>query len=185
LKILIWPGSLRQGSLNRKLARAIDAKLFERGVETDHIDFRDYDMPLYDGDIEADQGLPAATTALAEKISNCDGLVLVTPEYNFGVPGPVKNAIDWMSRIKPYPTTGKTCFLASAAPGLVGGGRGLIALRPTLSFMGAWLVPDSFSLAQAGQAFGEDGGLVSEDIDNMLDGMLDQFLAAAESLKLS
>lgn len=184
MKILIWPGSLRADSFNRKLANVIDSKLSANGVETDPIDMHDFQMPLYDGDIEAASGLPPTTTALADRIQAADGFVLVMPEYNFGVPGPVKNAIDWISRIRPYPTVGKTCFLASAAPGLVGGARGIIALRPALSFMGAWLVPDSFSLAQAGQAFSDEGDLAADDMNTMLDGMLDKFVAATGSLDL-
>lgn len=182
LEILVWPGSLREQSLNRKLASLISQKLGEFDLEVDLIDFREYSMPLFDGDIQNTSGLPETTTRLAKKISDCDGFVLVMPEYNYGVPGPVKNAIDWLSRIRPYPTSGKVGFLSSASPSLVGGARGLIAVRPTLSFMGAWLMPDSFSLANASQAFDNDGLLKDGELDDILLEMLNKFVNAASKL---
>ena len=131
--------------------------------------------------MEASDGLPGGTIALGQRIGASDGLVIVSPEYNFGVPGPLKNAIDWLSRIRPYPTIGKTGFLASAAPSLVGGARGLIALRPSLSLMGMWLSGDSFSLAQAGQAFSGEDGLEDKELEKMLDGMLESFISFTKS----
>ena len=179
MKILVWPGSLREQSLNRKLARLISKKLMGCDVDIDLIDFKEYSMPLLDSDIHNTSGVPETTTRLAKKISDCDGFVLVMPEYNYGVPGPVKNAIDWLSRIRPYPTSGKVGFLSSASPSLVGGARGLIAVRPTLSFMGAWLMPDAFSLANASQAFDSEGSLRDGELDEMLLEMLNKFVNAA------
>lgn len=184
MHILVFAASLRKESLNKKLATLISQKLEGLEAEVDHADFRDFQMPVYDGDLEASDGIPAGTQRLADRILGADGVVIVSPEYNFGVPGPLKNAVDWLSRIRPYPTIGKPGFLASAAPGVVGGGRGLIALRPSLSFMGMWLAGDSFSLAGAGQAFNDDGTLNNEDLDRMLDGMLGNFVKATGSLKL-
>ena len=184
LKILIWPGSLRQGSFNRQLANVINSRLVEKGVETDLIEFRDFDMPLFNADIQEKNGIPDATNALADRIVSSDGFVLVMPEYNFGVPGPVKNAIDWLSRIRPYPTAGKVCLLASAAPGQVGGARGIIALRPALSFMGAWLVPESFSLAQASNAFSENNQLKNSELEKLLNDVIGKFIAAAGSFRV-
>ena len=183
MRLFIVAASLRKESLNKKLAGLIATKLESLGADVDHADFRDFDMPLFDGDLEASDGIPAGTQALADRISASDGIVIVSPEYNYGVPGPLKNAIDWLSRIRPYPTVGKPGFLASAAPSLVGGARGLIALRPSLSFLGVWLSGDSFSLAQAGQAFDDQGAITDEALDKMLDGMLSRFVAVAGSLK--
>jgi NAD(P)H-dependent FMN reductase len=184
MRLLIFAASLRKESFNKKLASLIAAKLEGQGLDVDHADFREFDMPLYDADLEASDGLPTGTQALADRISAADGLVIVSPEYNLGVPGPLKNAIDWLSRIKPFPTDGKPGFLASAAPSLVGGARGLIALRPTLSYMGMWLSGESFSLAQARQAFDEQGGLADQALDEMLDGMLNRFVKVTGALKI-
>lgn len=184
MRILVFAASLRKASLNKKLAALIRQKLEAAGAEVDFADLGDFPMPLYDGDLEASAGIPAGTSQLADRISGADGIVIVSPEYNYGVPGPLKNAVDWLSRIRPYPTIGKPGFLASAAPSVVGGARGLIALRPSLSFMGMWLSGDSFSLASAGQAFNDDGTLKNEDLNGMLDGMLGRFVKATDSLKL-
>lgn len=184
MRILVFAASLRKESLNKKLAVLISQKLDTAGVEVDHADFGDFPMPVFDGDLEASDGIPAGTRKLADRILGADGIVIVSPEYNYGVPGPLKNAVDWLSRIRPYPTIDKPAFLASAAPGVVGGARGLLALRPSLSFMGMWLSGDSFSLAGAGQAFNDDGTLNNEDLDRMLDGMLGKFVKATGSLKL-
>ncbi|MEE2954761.1 MAG: NAD(P)H-dependent oxidoreductase [Pseudomonadota bacterium] len=181
MRILVFAGSLRKESFNKKLATIIAKKIGKLGVEVDHPNFREFLMPIYDGDLEASDGLPGGTIALGQRIGASDGLVIVSPEYNFGVPGPLKNAIDWLSRIRPYPTIGKTCFLASAAPSLVGGARGLIALRPSLSLMGMWLSGDSFSLAQAGQAFSDEDGLGDKELEKMLDGMLESFILFTKS----
>ena len=184
MRLFIFAASLRKDSFNKKLASLIAGKLEGYGVDVDLADFRAFEMPLYDGDLEASAGIPAGTQALADRISAADGVVIVSPEYNYGVPGPLKNAVDWLSRIKPYPTSGKPGFLASAAPSLVGGARGLIALRPSLSFLGMWLSGDSFSLAQAGQAFDDQGGLTDEAPDKLLDGMPGRFVKVTGSLKL-
>jgi NAD(P)H-dependent FMN reductase len=181
MRILVFAGSLRKESVNKKLANLIAGKLDALGAGVDVADFREFDMPLFDGDLEVSDGVPAGTQELGKRITAADAIVIVSPEYMYGVPGPLKNAIDWLSRIKPYPTIGKICFLASAAPNVVGGARGLIAIRPSLSSMGLWLSGDSFSLAQANQAFEVNGGLVDADLDKMLDGMLDRFVKVTGS----
>ncbi len=183
MRIRVFAGSLRKESLNKKLATLIAGKLGVLDVDVDFADFKEFDMPLFDGDLEVSDGIPAGTQELAKRITAADAIVIVAPEYNYGVPGPLKNAIDWLSRIRPYPTIGKICFLASAAPSLVGGARGLIAIRPALSFMGLWISGDSFSLAQANQAFEDDGGLVDAGLDKMLDGMLERFVKVTGSAK--
>lgn len=184
MRILVFAGALRKESLNKKLAALIARKLESGGADVDHADFREFEMPVYDGDLETSDGIPPGTRELANRILAADGLVIVSPEYNHGVAAPLKNAIDWLSRIRPYPTIGKPGFLASAAPSPVGGSRGVIALLPSLSFMGMWLSGDAFTLALANQAFKDDGTLNNEDLDKMLDGMLANFVKAVGSLDL-
>jgi NAD(P)H-dependent FMN reductase len=184
MRILVFAASLRKESLNKRLAVLISRKLEAAGVTVDYATINEFEMPVFDGDLEAREGVPATTQVLADRILAADGVVIVSPEYNHGVAAPLKNVIDWLSRIRPYPTIGKTGFLASAAPSVVGGARGIIALTPSLSFLGMWLSGDSFALAQANQAFDDDGTLKNEDLDKMLDGMLDKFVKATGSLKL-
>ena len=94
-RLLGISGSLRKGSFNAALLRAA-VELVGEGVTLEATGI--HGIPLYDADLETDQGLPEAVVALKEKVVACDGLLLVTPEYNNGIPGPFKNAIDWLSR---------------------------------------------------------------------------------------
>ena len=183
MKILAFAGSLREGSLNHQLAEIIASKLKNLDVEVDLAKFRDFQMPLFDGDLETATGIPDGTKKMADRISASDGVVIVSPEYNHGVPGPLKNSIDWLSRIRPYPTAGKVCFLASAAPSFVGGARGLIAIRPTLSLMGMWLSGESFSLAQANKEM-VDGKILNDELNQMLNGMLERFARVTASISV-
>ena len=89
MRILVFAGALRKESFNKKLATIIAKKIGKLGVEVDHPDFREFLMPIYDGDMEASDGLPGGTIALGQRIGASDGLVIVSPEYNFGVPGPL------------------------------------------------------------------------------------------------
>ncbi len=182
MKILAFSASVRNGSLNTKLIKLIARKLTARGVEIDLADFHEFDMPLYDGNLEASDGIPAGALKLAERIRAADAMVVSSPEFNHGVAAPLKNALDWISRVKPPPTVNKPYFIASAAPSMVGGWRGVIALMPSLTYLGAWVSPDTFCLAQANKAFDEEGGLVDEAIDKMLDGMMDKFVTAVRTL---
>ena len=100
LKVVSLLGSLRKGSLNGAVARALPA-LAPADMTIEALPSV-RDLPLYDADLQA-QGFPAAVTALAGKIAGADGLIIVTPEYNYSIPGVLKNAIDWLSRLSPQP----------------------------------------------------------------------------------
>ena len=185
MKLLAFSASVRTGSYNTKLIRLIARKLTAQGVAVDLADFHEFDMPLYDGNLEATDGVPEGARKLAERIRAADGMVVSSPEFNHGVAAPLKNAVDWLSRIKPPPTVNKPYFIASAAPSMVGGWRGAIALMPSLTYLGMWVAPDTFCLAQANKAFTEDGGLVDAALDQMLDRMLGNFVRAVNALDFS
>ncbi len=177
MRIFLFSASLRKASLNKKLAALIDRKLESFDCEVDfENDFHTFDMPLYDGDLEQEEGMPSGAQEFIRRIRAADGIIIVYPEYNHSIPGALKNAIDWISRERPYPTVGKTIMLASAAPSPVGGYRGLIAMEEPMALLGAWVAPGKFGLALANKAFDEDGNLVNPDIDKLLDGMLDDFV---------
>ena len=181
MKILSLCGSLRVESLNRKLL-AIAVAIAEReGAVVDRSDARILDVPLYDGDIEAASGLPPAAAALAARIVASDALLIASPEYNFSVPGVLKNAIDWLSRAKPMPLRGKRALLLSASPSLVGGNRGLWALRMPLEAIGVHVYPDMFSLASADKAV-QDGALKDPQLAKLLDGMVKRWVAEGKRL---
>jgi chromate reductase len=96
-----------------------------------------HEFPLYNADLQTSSGFPAAVIALGDAIRAADGVIIVTPEYNFGIPGPLKNAIDWVSRLQDQPFAGKPIALQSASPGPLGGGRVQYDLRRSMIFLDA------------------------------------------------
>ena len=128
-------GSLRKGSYNRMLMNAL-AGLAPAGMSIkEGPSFSEF--PLYNADIQNTTGFPAAVGTLADVIRAADGVVVCTPEYNFSLPGGLKNAIDWLSRLPNQPFAGKPIALQSASPGPLGGGRVQYELRRTMVFLDA------------------------------------------------
>ncbi len=134
LRFAVMVGSLRRGSFNAAIARALPA-LAPEGVSIVPLGSVG-DLPLYNYDVQ-EQGFPPAVTAMAEAIRAADGLIIVTPEYNYSMPGVLKNAIDWLSRLPNQPFAGKPVLIQSASPGLLGGVRAQLHLRHSLLFVEA------------------------------------------------
>jgi NAD(P)H-dependent FMN reductase len=176
VKFFARAGSRRAASHNRVLLRHAAAIAERHGANVDVGELRDFDMPLYDGDAEIASGIPEGAERLAERITAADGMLIASPEYNFSVPGVVKNAIDWLSRRKPMPLRGKRALLLSASPSLVGGNRGLWALRIPLEVLGVHVFPEMYSLASAHEKLG-DGKVGDEALAKLLDGMVKRFVA--------
>ena len=182
MKVFAFAASLRKDSWNKKLLNlAIDVAR-KHGAEVDHADFREFDMPLYDGDMQASSGFPPGAQALAKRITGSDGWILASPEYNYSLPGTIKNAIDWVSRMNPMPTRGKHALLISTSGSLVGGIRGLWQLRIPLEGCGVWIHPDMFALATAPQAFDEAGKLKDAALATRLDTLIADYLRAGKAL---
>ena len=180
MKLVAIAGALREGSLNKQLLR-LAVKLLEKdGAEIDWVDLRALALPFYDGDLEQSSGLPAGAQELVARISAANGLVIASPEYNFSIPGVLKNAIDWLSRTKPMPLRGKRALLLSASPSLVGGNRGLWALRVPLEVLGVHVFPDMYSLAQAHEKL-DASGVNDPALAKFLDGLVRRFV---EELRL-
>lgn len=163
-KILVFAGSAREASLNKKLARAAARAIDENGGEATFIDLRDFPMPIYEGDLEAREGMPAFARKLRELFVSHPAFLIVSPENNGTIPSLLKNAIDWLSRdvdgrsgLEPY--RGKVIALMAASPGAFGGVVCLTHLRHSLSKLLAHVIPDQFPLPKADQAFAEDGSL--------------------------
>lgn len=175
-RILVFSGSARTGSHNTRLAELARRALAAAGARPHPVNLREFALPLYDGDIQAAQGIPDAAHRFAELLREHDGVVIVSPEYNYSMPGTVKNLIDWVSRIKPWPTIGVNGLLMSASPSAVGGHRGLIALRVPLEGIGARLHPDMFTLAFADKAYGDDGELADAGSRDRLRRLVSDFL---------
>ena len=156
LRVLVFAASMRAESLNGRLA-ALAAQVAEAyGASVDLATMREFDVPLYDGDLEASDGIPPGAEELRRRLTACDAFILASPEYNGSMPGVIKNLIDWTSRFRPQPFYARHGLLLSASPSLAGGNRGLWALRMPLEHLGARIFPDMFSLAMAHKALVED-----------------------------
>lgn len=176
MKILAFAASLRAASLNKTLiARAADAAR-SIGVDVDVVDFHEFDMPLYDTDVQDSAGIPAGCLELCRRLECADAFMIATPEYNFSYPGTLKNALDWVSRVKPMPLKGHVCFLLSASPSLVGGLRCLWHLRQPIEGLGTFVMPFMYSLPQADKAFDEAGQLADEKRRESLNLQVQQFI---------
>ena len=158
MKILAFAGSLRSASFNRKLL-AIAEEAIRGQAEIDHLDLREVAMPLYDGDLEAQDGPPPGARLFKERIAAAGALLIATPEYNHSVPGTLKNAIDWASRPPDNPFRGKVTLLMGASPGPYGAVRGVLAVRQALTALFAVVLPQTVQVAKAGEAFDEAGRL--------------------------
>ena len=185
LKILVIPGSLRTGSLNAKLAAAAAQGLVRAGADVTRISLGDFPLPIYDGDVETTSGVPAGAQKLRERFLAADAFMISTPEYNLSIPGTLKNAIDWVSRVNPIVWRGKPGFLLSASPSMVGGNRGAWAARVPLEGTGAHIYPDMFSVVMAHQAFDEAGALKDPKMAARLDKTVAAFLATAQAIVAS
>jgi NAD(P)H-dependent FMN reductase len=181
MKLFAFAGSLRKGSLNHQLIRLAAAAAREQGAEVDLARLADFDIPLYSGDIE-EQGIPSGVQALGERMAAADAYLIAAPEYNYSIAGPLKNALDWISRLRPVPIADKIAMTLSASPSPVGGERGLLALRTPLMAMGCLICPRGFVLPLAGEKFDPEGNFVDEKWDERLQQALINFLAGAEAL---
>lgn len=166
-KILAFAGSTREGSFNKKLAKAAAEAARAAGAEVTYIDLRDFTMPLYDGDLEKEQGIPENGKKLMELMIAHQGFLISSPEYNSSISGVLKNAIDWASRPAPGKKPleafdGKVACIVSAATGALGGLRGLYALRAMLSNIKVIVLPDQLAVSKANEAFDDNGNLKDE-----------------------
>ncbi|PKC38168.1 hypothetical protein V462_07270 [Pantoea ananatis 15320] len=138
LKIVTLLGSLRQGSYNAMIARALP-QLAPEGMTIDALpSIRD--IPLYDADLQQEERFPATVDTLAARIREADGVIIVTPEYNYSVPGGLKNAIDWLSRVPNQPLAGKPVAIQTSSMGAIGGARCQYHLRQILVFLDAMVL---------------------------------------------
>lgn len=144
---------------------------------------RDFDAPSYDQDAQTHDGLPPGADALCRRVVDSDGIVIAAPEYNASIPGGLKNAIDWASRRRPQPFNEHHALLLSASPSMIGGNRGLWALRVPLEHLGARVFPDMFSLAQAHQAFDGSGAIADPELSRRFVNTIVAFMDLVEAAK--
>jgi len=174
LNLISICGSLRKGSYNRMVMNALPALAPEGMKITEAPLFTEF--PLYNADTQNSTGFPAAVQKLADAIRAADGVIFNTPEYNFGIPGGLKNAIDWVSRLQNQPFAGKPVALQSASPGPVGGARVQYDLRRTMVFLDALTLnkPEIF-IGNCAQRIDDKTGKIT---DEATVGFIKQQLAA-------
>jgi len=188
-KIIFLAGSARKQSINKKLARLAANMAKEAGAEITFIDLNDYELPLYNGDLEAEYGLPENAKKLKQIFIEHDGFFIASPEYNSSYSALLKNTIDWLSRahkdneapLSAY--KGKVAAIAATSPGALGGLRGLVSLRMLLGNIGVTVVPTQVAIASGFKAFDSDGNLINEAQTGMLKATVDELLRTADRLK--
>jgi NAD(P)H-dependent FMN reductase len=181
-KILVLPGSTRTGSYNVKLAALAAKELTLLDVDVTRISLADYPLPIYEADLDVRAGQPANALKLKQMIMAHQGVFIASPEYSASVTPLLKNAIDWVSRVRERgdPTyaafKGRAFAIASASPGRAGGLRSLMALRQILELgCGALVIPEQVAIQNAESAF--------DDLDNIADaGIANQFRTELERL---
>ena len=163
-RILAFAGSTRRESFNKKLVESAAKGAREMGAQVTLIDLKDFPLPVFDQDWEAEQGMPDNGVNLKKLFIDHDGLLIASPEYNSSITAVLKNAIDWVSRPAPgepplVAFRGKVATLMSASPGPLGGLRGLVHVRSILGNIGVIVLPDQIAVAKAQEAFQSDGSL--------------------------
>lgn len=166
--ILAFAGSTRQDSYNKKLVQIAAQGASHAGADVTYLDLRDLPLPLFDEDIEAQEGIPANAKKLKELMIAHQGFLIASPEYNSSLTAILKNAIDWASRPQPGELplacfAGKVAVLMSASPGALGGLRGLVHLRAILGNLSMIVLPEQRAIGSAYNAFKPDGNLQDAD----------------------
>ncbi|WP_332778340.1 NADPH-dependent FMN reductase [Polaromonas sp.] len=190
MKLLIFAGSTRQNSFNRKLAHVTAGLARASGAEVTHIELADFDIPMYNADLEA-KGTPPDVMKLKQIMFEHPAWIICSPEYNASYSALLKNTIDWASSpVKSDPawtdefkfSRGKVVGILSASPGALGGLRSQSHLAPLLLNVECWVAPRNFALGRAGEAFDAQGQLVNDAHRKNVQAVIDQVLFASQRL---
>ncbi|GAC1530653.1 MAG: NADPH-dependent FMN reductase [Ramlibacter sp.] len=191
MRLLVFAGSTRLQSFNRKLATAAAAVARTAGAEVTHLELSEFDIPMYNADLEA-RGTPADVLRLKQLAFDHPAWIVCAPEYNGSYPALLKNTLDWISspvKLDPAwsdglkPTRGKVVGMLSASPGALGGVRAQSHLAPLLLNLRCWVAPGNFALGRAVDAFDAAGQLVDERARTSVRAVVDQVLWAAQRLQ--
>ncbi len=169
IRLLFFAGSTREGSFNRKLASLAHHIAEANGIEAVLASLKDYPMPIYNGDLEAEDGPPERARAFKALLHEYQGVFIASPEYNSSVTPLLKNTLDWVSRVREKGESGLDVFksrvfaIGGASPGHYGAMRSLLQLRQILEIgLGATVIPQQIAVHRARDAFEADGSLKDE-----------------------
>jgi len=189
VSLAAFAGSNRRESFNRKLVRVAAEGAERAGASVTLVNLADYPMPLFDEDLEAEQGMPEPARAFKQLLVEHDGLLIASPEYNGLVSPLLKNALDWASRAEakdepPYLAyRGKVAAVMAASPGALGGLRGLVHLRTLLANLQVMVLPGQQTLGQAFKSFDGDGNLADERKRKAVHGLAAELVRILEQVK--
>ena len=189
MSLVFFAGSARDNSFNKKLARAAYAEAQNKGADATFVDLAAYSMPLYDGDLEEQSGVPENAQALKSIFKSADGFFIASPEYNSGFSPLLKNVIDWCSRSEGLDDpmlsafAGKVAVVGATSPGGLGGMRGLVMLRMLLGNIGMHVLPSQVTVPAAMTAFDEDGILIDDNAKLGLTLAVDALITTTAKLK--
>ena len=160
----------------------------QQGATVTLLDLKDYPMPLYDGDLETNSGIPACALELRNLMKENHGILLSCPEYNSAISAVLKNAIDWISRPLPgdpplVAFSGKTAALLAASPGAIGGIRTLASVRSILANLGMIVIPKQYAHGNAKDSFDADGNLISDSAQNRASAVVEQLIQITSGLQ--
>ena len=190
VKLLIFAGSTRQHSFNRRLAHVAAAMARTSGADVTLLELGDLDIPMYNADLEK-QATPPDVMKLKQILLDHPAWIICSPEYNGSYSALLKNTIDWASSpVKSDPVwtdgfksfTGKVVGMLSASPGALGGLRSQSHLLPLLINLQCWVAPKAFALGRAGDAFDANGELINDNHRHSVQAVVDQVLFAATRL---
>ena len=186
-RILAFAASTRSASFNRRLARVAAECVRQAGGEITLIELKEYPMPLYEGDLEAAQGIPEHGKRLKALLAGHQGLLIVSPEYNGFITPLLKNTLDWLSRPDGDQDglalfRDKLALVLSASPGALGGLRSLTLARQLLTNLGVMLMPDSLAVGRAHEAFNDNDTLKDDRQQVKLQNMAAKFVTTLQVL---
>jgi chromate reductase len=181
-KILAFCGSTRRESLNQKFLNAAVAAVRAAGGDVTLINLKDYALPLYEGDLEDAEGLPANARKLIDLIASHAGLLIASPEYNAMNTPLLKNTLDWCTRADDDPFPGRVAAVVSASPGSFGGINSLKLAQQLLLKLGCHVVPGVTILPQAHKAFDANGQLTDARAQKALEALAAALVATAAKL---
>ncbi len=187
-KLIAFAGSTRRGSYNAAVIAKAAASAKDAGASVELLDLRDFELPLFNQDLESEKGLPDAAKRLKQLFKECDGLLISSPEYNSSYPPLLKNLIDRCSRAESDDEAplsayaGKSALLLSASPGPLGGLRGLQNLRSLLQNIQVTVYPEMLSVRSASEVIGEDGGIKDERWEKRIAGLVKSYVLFASKL---
>lgn len=185
-RLLFFAGSARAGSHNKRLADLAHRIALANGVEGIFVDLKDYPMPIYHGDVEAEQGPPEEARKFKALLGEYQGVFIASPEYNASIAPLLKNTLDWVTRVRAKGETGLEVFrsrvfaISGASPGYYGGMRSLLQLREILAVgLGATVIPQQIALPRAHEAFDADGRLKDDRQQELLKSVVEALAVAA------